>query len=650
MSAYYRFYTVFTVKITRFTALLLLAVSLSVSSAFGQNSVPFTILHTNDEHSHLIPHPVSLDSEEAGHRALGGFARLAGAALSIRESKQQQGEPVLMLSAGDFTGGPAFSWLATQGEAPELTLFQAIGYDAVVLGNHEFDYGTDMLAQYLARAGYPEAHECTAVLGSNFIIPEEHPLSQADIQKTVIRTLSNGLRVGLFGLLGEDAISKTAFPEPVTFQHYLESARESVSELQAQGADVIVAVTHSGQIEDRKLAEEVDGIHVIVGGHFHASLFEPLVVNETVIVQAGSYTRYLGQLELAWLPDEQRVMVRNRENGTPFLLELNHRVEPNEEISLMVNRYEQQLDSLVAAMTNRQVQSVRDVIVYADFPLERKHKQESAIGNFITDGMRIQTESVLGEPVHMAAQANGAIRGSVQPGPDGGITFYDLINTTGLGSGEDGLPGYPIVSFFLSGKELKRTLEVSVLLSEMLADNYYLQFSGLSMTYDPGRALWGTIPIIDQPVPSTRAVLSSAFHPGSEIQSSEGVTEPIEDDRLYRVVTDYYIAGFLPMVGELLPSLTIEFKHADGSPAELDDTIVYENGRELKVWQTVIRHAHMFSDVSGPGYVPDKYSDSNQRLIVADGPWLWRWPVAGAVGVMLITGYWIYRRKRRVGR
>lgn len=618
----------------------------------AQDKIPFTILHTNDEHSHLIPHPVVDHHPELENPAIGGFARLGGLVKQIRDEKEAAGEPVLLFSGGDFLGGPAFGWLSMHGHAAELNLMQKIGYDAIVLGNHEFDFGTEVLASYLSAAGYPEAHKQTAIFGTNHIIPEDHPLHEMEVRNTVLKTLENGLKVGIFGLIGEDAISKTASPEPLTFQHYLDAAEAAVKELKDLGADVIISVNHSGEMEDHNLASNVSGIDVIVGGHFHTPLHEPILAGSTVIVQAGAYTEYLGRLELNWLPDQQRVEIRNRENENPFLIRMDHTTPVDPEIEREVERYEQILSGWVADLTGDSITDIRQTIAASGFPLNRAHKQESAIGNFITDAMRIVTGEAIGDRVDVAVQANGAIRGSINPGSmpwsEGEILFYDLMTTTGLGGGPDGNPGYPIVSFYLTGDEVRRAMEVSVLLSEMLMDNYYLQFSGAGMEYDPARALWLTVPIIDQPLPSSRSVLKASIFEGEGIQHREGM-RPLErgDDRLYRVVTDYYIAGFLPMVGNLLPGLEIVFKNSRGEEIDLDDAIVMRNGRELKVWQTVAEYAMSFEEnEEGVSQIPETYRETGTRLVQVEGRSLWFWPMVGVVLVVGGLAALLYRRRR----
>ncbi len=206
-----------------------------------------TILHTNDEHGAVIPHSPTVDYHPLRENpTVGGYARLAGAVNQIRESKQTAGEPVLLLSAGDYIGGSPYSWLIPQGYALELILKQIIGYNAVVIGNHEYDYGPDILAAYYKEAGYPAAHEQTVILASNTVAPENHPLAADDLyRESVILNLDNGIKVGLFGLIGEQAISYTTANDPVSFTDQHETARRIVDYFRDQDVDLIIALTHS---------------------------------------------------------------------------------------------------------------------------------------------------------------------------------------------------------------------------------------------------------------------------------------------------------------------------------------------------------------------------------------------------------------------
>lgn len=136
---------------------------------------------------------------------------------------------------------------------------------------------------------------------------------------THLLELENGLTVGMFGLIGKDAESVAYSYDPLIFEEQEETARMAVAELQKLGADVIIAITHAGVDEDLALAAAVPGIHVIVGGHCHTALFEPVVENGTIIVQAGSLLRYLGVLELAHDPQDETLRIRQpgKQSGLP---------------------------------------------------------------------------------------------------------------------------------------------------------------------------------------------------------------------------------------------------------------------------------------------------------------------------------------------
>ena len=123
--------------------ILIFALTLTaVVEAASSDELYLMILHTNDEHGAVIPHSPTVDFHpQRENPTVGGYARLATAVKEIRQQKAVDGEPVLLLSAGDYIGGSPYSWLILEGYALELELKQIIGYDAVTIGNHEYDYG-----------------------------------------------------------------------------------------------------------------------------------------------------------------------------------------------------------------------------------------------------------------------------------------------------------------------------------------------------------------------------------------------------------------------------------------------------------------------------------------------------------------------------
>lgn len=589
---------------------------ISMEAAASDDELILTILHTNDEHGALIPHSPAVDYHpERRNPAIGGFARLGSAVNEIREQKKAANEPVLLLSAGDFIGGTAYSWLIPEGHAPELTIMQALGYDAVVIGNHEYDYGPDHLAAYLIECGYPGAHRDTAVLASNTVAPTGHPLAEKELYRSYhLLTLENGLKVGLFGLIGKQAVSYIGAADPIEFTDQHEAAAAMVSELRDRGAHIVIALTHSGVEEDRELAQAVHGIDVIIGGHCHSVLEEPIVERDTIIVQAGTSLEHLGRLELAYKPAAAVLRIRNSENNQPFLHKLDWNYPSDPDINLLIDKYTTFLNDYVSEKTAGRTLHILDPVMLAGYSLDvGQPLRETNLGNFITDAMRLATAEKIDDRVDFALQANGQIRGDLLPGSmahaAGKVSFYDLVIPIGLGMGGDGQAGYSIAAAYLTGDEIYQLLEVAVILEQMMGDTFFLQFSGLRYDYNPQNAVLFTVPFIDLPLVTTRAVVSAERYIGDGRQGfDQSYYVPIEkgDMELYCLATDFYLIGFLPMVGELIPGLDLVLKDSDGNPVpadELESLIVYSGGEEFKVWQAVYEYA--LSQTAGDYGLPE---------------------------------------------
>jgi len=631
----------------------------SFAGSSSSEELYLTILHTNDEHGALIPHSPTVDYHPYREDpTIGGYARLASAVNEIRNEKLASGEPVLLLSAGDYIGGSAYSWLVPEGYAPEITIKQAIGYDAVVIGNHEYDYGPDILAEYFIEAGYPDSHDQTVVLASNTAAPPEHPLKVNDLyrDKELIE-LDNGLKVGLFGLIGKQAVSYTTANEPVQFEDQHETARQMVEQLKNEGAQLVIAITHSRVEEDVDLAIDVDGIDVIVGGHCHTALYEPIIENDTIILQAGSLLEYLGRLELAYNPETEELRIKNKENDRPFLIKLDHNIPLDPDVNELIDTYTDKLNQFLSEKADGQFEHILGTVVLSDYVIPNEPPlQESPFGNFVTDAMRLVTEEKTGRKIDVAIQANGSIRGSLEPGTMphalGQVSVYDLTGLIGLGIGPDGTAGYPIVVAYLTGDEIRRALEVAVLLAELMGDTYFLQFSGLRYDYNPQNATFLTIPFLDLPVPTTRAVSSAEIYTGDGMQGfDDQYYEPVKwgDQELYSLATDSYILSFLPMVGDMLPQLDIVLKDKNGNPLtedQLDELIIYVEGSELKVWRTVLEYAAAQPEgESGLPEIDSYYASSAERINQVQTMPLVTWPILILV-LFIIALYFLIRKIR----
>jgi len=577
--------------------LVLILSFLSFTSIGGEEATVanLTILHTNDEHSAVIPFDPAIDytPDVGDDPTLGGFARLATEIYRIRDAKALENEPVLTLSAGDFLMGTMFSWVGGMDLTPELTLMQKMGYDAVTIGNHEFDWTSDYLASYLSAAGYPNAATLMPIVSSNINITSGHPLEAIGIQRYIIEELSNGLEVGIFGIIGYDAI----FVSPmagIPFADPNQTAAEMVNELTALGVDLIVCLSHSGVEEDKGLAEyarahSVAGIDVIVGGHTHDALTKPEIWADTIIVQAGWGGLYLGELELSVDLSENVVAIRNYE-----LIPINDSVSESPSIKADIDsKYIPQLKLLLSSLTRGKFNEILDVVAESEFDLLQPPLVETGLGNLITDSIRAATSA------DFAFEANGVIRGSVFagtiPGKEGLISLYDLHAAVGLGIGPDELPGYPVTSFYLTAEEIRRVCEISVTLSDLMGNTYFLHVSGLKFEYNPSLIdTFEAVTKIDKYVGSGPQNDSASYE--TLYENGEWAVDPWET--LYNVAGNLYVTFFLPAIGEGLPELTVVPKDNIGNPIDPIDAIVHQHGgSELKIWQAVLNYVVSLPDI-----------------------------------------------------
>ena len=265
------------------------AASVSKAAARDENkedreqSRTITILHTNDIHGHLESWR-GWDGELTG-KTVGGLDRLSARIREARASTPPNS--VLLLDAGDTIGDTMIA-VETEGRAVIETM-NTIGYDAMVVGNHEPDFTAEKLRARIAEARFP-------VLAANIT---HRPNGRLFTRPYIIRDVS-GMRVGILGLAYPNTPLTSARKnvENLRFGEAVATAREYVPRLRREGAEIVIALTHLGLGADKQLAEKVDGIDVIVGGHSHNRTKEPLQFRQTLIVQAGAHGSDLGRLDL----------------------------------------------------------------------------------------------------------------------------------------------------------------------------------------------------------------------------------------------------------------------------------------------------------------------------------------------------------------
>lgn len=360
------------------------------------------------------------------HAKIDNFPRFKSLVDSIRGCH----ENVLLLSAGDiFTGNPVVDQYPDKGY-PMIQLMNLTGFKASALGNHEFDYGQDVLAKRIAQAAFP-------ILSANVFFDEAPPL---DIKPYTIITLENGLRVGILGLI---QINEAGLPDShpsrlkgVSFKSGIEIAPEY--KWLADSCNVVIGLSHLGFETDVELAEKMGTFDVIIGGHTHTLVSHPREYNNVLIVQSGSGLKYVTMTTLCIV--DKKVVAKKAQ-------------------VLEVNKHQQSdaaLDSLLAQFNDNK--ELNEVIGTAIYDISGNDE----LGSLMTDAMT----SI--EPLEIAFQNNGGIR--VDQLPKGDISIKDVYKLDPFGN--------EIIHFKLTAKEIKSL----IINSFNRGKEIDLQVSGISYT------------------------------------------------------------------------------------------------------------------------------------------------------------------------
>ena len=564
------------------TVLLTLACGASASGPTYES----TILFTHDTHDHFYPAP----SEDGGE--YGGYTRLA-TLLALERVKYPD---AITVDGGDFSMGTLFQTVFST-QAPELKALGAMGYDVTTLGNHEFDYRAAGLAQMLETAAssgspLPAIVQCNGtVLDGEGGEALRQAMEDYGIQDYTILS-RGGINYGIFGLLGEDA-DACAPMSGMEFEPIADAAKRTVAALEEELAGrgepyFIICLSHSGtdggKGEDYELARAVDGIDVIISGHTHSTLDEPIRVNDTLIVSCGEYTTNLGVLTVEWTPGGEKSVVDYR------LVPVDETVKADPELERLAQSFQPLVEEEYLSQFGM---SFDQVLARSEFdftPISRfgKEHREDTLGNLIADSYIYAVQQAEGEdyvPVDFAVVAAGVIRESFSAGE---ITTSDVFNVSSLGSGADGSPGYPLISVWITGRELKDAFEVDASVTGLMpAAQIY--GAGMTWTWNPYRMLLNRVNDCAQVLPDDSTV-------------------PLEDDKLYRVVTGLYTGQMLGTVNDQsFGILTITPKDAQGNEVtDFEDQIIYTaNGSELKEWYALASYLRSMGTVDSRYAAPE---------------------------------------------
>ncbi len=543
------------------------------------------ILHTNDIHSHLNGTGPVLDYSPdtiMDDDTVGGLARIA-AQIERQKGFLNENTDMIVVDAGDFSFGSAFSFLA-QDTGVELRMMDDMGYTATTIGNHELDWSPAGLANVIT-AGLEGASNLT-VLSSNLVYDETSAADDAlaalvgdKIKPYKVVTLANGLKIGLFGLIGTGAIDLSPHAEPVTARALKDASQEMIDTLRnTEGVDLVVALSHSGvtegatEGEDQTLAKNVTGLDVIVSGHTHTYMSEPIVEGDTTIVQAGCYSRYLGRLVLvedgaggftveSWEP----IPIDDETPGWPSSIDA-------------IDDYTEMLGTTAFSALGV---GYADGVATTAFDMETIEMSEYGLGNFIADAVRYSAEKFTGDDYDVAFEANGVIRDGIKKGTTGVITLGDIVQVLPLGIGPDHEVGYPLISIYLTAAELKVASEIIVGVATMFSDSFFLQVSGFRFEYNDAYDVFWKV---------TKMYMEDGAggYETTALDTSEANTT------LYHVATNLYIGQMLGVVKDYLGGMiSLDPKDAAGVPyTNIEDAIIdidpdTAGVQELKLWRAM---------------------------------------------------------------
>ena len=609
---------------------VLMLCSLSVGSVVAgeadktQNPDAVTILFTHDIHSRLDEYKVQGTEASDGNNTeetafAGGFARLK----TKIDERRGENPASFVFDAGDFSMGTLYQTIY-ETQAAELTMLGRLGVDATTFGNHEFDYRAEGVSNMFHSAIRNAEEDETLALPEFLIANIDWEKNNSEDNQVIQKALEDygsreytviereGVRIGVYGVLGEDA--EMCAPESgIDFDDIVETSKRVVDELQEEDVDMIVCLSHSGTDEDEKasedelLAEEVPEIDVIISGHTHTTLEEPIIHGDTVIASAGSYGRNLGELDL--VPGEN-----GRWKLTDYQLHaMDESVEQDEEIEGYLSTYRDMIDEEYLSHFGYTMEQVlaENEISFTQIDDFGEELREDTLGSLIADSYVYAAKKAEGEdyvPVDLAVVASGVVRDSFQKGE---ITVSDAFNVSALGIGPDRITGYPLVSVYLTGEELRTVAEIDASISPIMT---YAQIypSGMSWTFNPNR-------LILNRVTSTGMTGDTIGEEEPFIQ--DNLTE-IEDDKLYRVVSGLYCAQMLGAVEDKSKGiLKLTPKNEDGEViTDFEEYIIHDrNGAELKEWYALAGYLESFEEnENGISQIPERYGMEEGRKVMQD--------------------------------
>ncbi len=580
----------------RLTALLLALAVLYApvpwTGAAGETHAT-TVLFTNDLHSRLLP-----QKTEGGGES-GGCARLKTAL----DRERAKSPDALVLDGGGFSSGSLIQTLCTT-QAAELRTMGAMGYDAAAISGRELDHTGAGFAKMLS-AAVLSSDPAPALLAANLAPAPDDP-NKLDIQRAMaaygvkesLLLERGGITYGIFGLMGGDSAAR-ASESGFVLEDPAGAAQRCVDDLKSKGAQFIICLSHSGTSEkkklseDERLAEHVEGIDLIISGHTHAALEQPVLTGGTYIVSAGSDCRHLGTITLEWSDGGEKTLTDYRLTG------IDGSLPDDPEIESMVEGWKAQVEG---TYLNRYGLTYDQTLTTCNFDLplpDSETWEGSSLGELAADACLWAAQNLEADApgaAEVAFTAGGTLRAPLYAGEIITSMVFDALPT---GAGEDGTSGSPLVDFWLTGKELRAAAE-----ADAASPAVQLSVSGMSYSFNVHRVFLNRV---------TEAYLREP--PWANGNGAQGLSK-LEDDRLYRVVCGMSAAG---MLGEVRAKpfglLSIEPKDENGTPITdfSGRALRQEDGGEIEEWYALAAYLESFGEEG----LPRRYAAPDGRRQVS---------------------------------
>jgi 5'-nucleotidase len=475
---------------------------LGLSAGLAQADFTLHVLHINDFHSRIEPvnaFDSTCSAEDAAeNKCFGGIARLTAKIAELRAEIAAEGGNVIVLDAGDQFQGSLF-YTTYKGEVL-AEFMEGIGFDAMALGNHEFDDGPDGLAGFLDKVTFP-------VISGNLDVSQSNQLA-GRVQNHVVLEVG-GEKVGIVSALATDTVDTSSPGPTVIFQDEIDSLSADVAALEAEGVTKIIALNHVGIFRDMEIAAAVPGLDAVVGGHSHSllSATDPKRIGAyptwvdapgggmVPVVQAYAYGKYLGHLVLTF--DDAGAL--KFAEGNTILLDAS--VTPDPVVEARVAELAGPIEELKAKV-------VAEATAPIDGARESCRAMECAMGTLIAEAM---LDRVAGQGVTIAIQNGGGVRASIDAGP---VTMGEVLTV---------LPFQNTLSTFeVTGETIVAALENGVSQVED-GSGRFPQVAGLTFTFDPAAPAGARV---------------------SEVMVRAGdAWAPIDPATVYKVVSNNFVRG-----------------------------------------------------------------------------------------------------------